>query len=51
MTAKDIADVALDGCTDDDMSCEGEQKHESGDQKQAISFGYLQVLVNGEVQK
>ena len=31
VTASDIADVALDWCTDDDISYEEEQKHESGD--------------------
>ena len=31
MTADDIADVALDWCTDDDISYLEEQKHESGD--------------------
>jgi len=31
MTAKDIADVALEWCTDGDMSYEDEKKHESGE--------------------
>jgi len=31
MTAEDVANVALDSCTDDDTSYEVEQKHESGD--------------------
>jgi len=31
MIAKDIADFALDWCTDDDISYEEEQKHESVD--------------------
>jgi len=31
MTAMDIADVALDWYTDDDISCEEEKKHESGE--------------------
>jgi len=31
MTAKKIADVALDWCTDDNLSYEEEQKHESED--------------------
>jgi len=29
MTAKDISDVTLDWCTDDDKSFEEEHKHES----------------------
>jgi len=31
MTTKDIADVALDWCTDNDISYEEEQMHESGE--------------------
>jgi len=31
MTAKDIADVAFDWCTADNISYEEEQKHESGE--------------------
>jgi len=31
MATEDVADVALHWCTDDDISHEGEQKHQSGD--------------------
>jgi len=31
LTVKDIADAALYWCTDDDISYEKEQKHESGE--------------------
>jgi len=36
MTAKDIADVALDWCKDHDISYEEEQKHESDEVVPAI---------------
>jgi len=39
MTAKDIADVALDWCTDDDISYEEEQKHESGEDAVVSAIG------------
>jgi len=31
MTGENVADVALDWCTDDDISYEAEQKHESSE--------------------
>jgi len=39
MTANDIAEVALDCCTDDDISYEEEQNHESGDNAVVPTIG------------